>query len=69
MPDTPDTSPGNTGPHASVPESTPHTGPPAHTDRAPHPVAPVDHTQDSSTGAKTSDESEPLGHCTHEQQN
>jgi hypothetical protein len=54
-PDTPDTPPGNTGPHASVPESTPHTGPPADTDHAPHPVAPADHTQDPSTGAKSSE--------------
>jgi hypothetical protein len=54
-PDTPDTPPGNTGPHASVPESTPHTGPPADTDHAPHPAAPADHTQDSSTGARSSE--------------
>jgi hypothetical protein len=55
-PDTPDTPPGNTGPHAQVPESTPHTGPPADTYHAPHPAAPADHTQDSHTGAKTSDD-------------
>jgi hypothetical protein len=56
MPDIPDTLPGNTGRHAQVPESTPHTGPPADTDHALHPVAPADHTQDPSTEAKTSDD-------------
>ncbi len=55
-PDTPDTPPGNTGPHAQVPESTPHTGPPADTHHVPHPAAPADHTQNSSTGAKSSDD-------------
>src|SRR4051794_3487078 len=63
-------SPGNMGPHAEVPESTPHTGPLSHTDHAPHPAVPADHTQDLSTGAKTSDdETEPQGHCAHEHQN
>ena len=53
--DTPDTPPGNTGPHVQVPESMPHTGPRADTYHGPPPGAPADHIQDSSTGAKTSD--------------
>jgi hypothetical protein len=68
-PDTPDTPPGNTGPHALVHESTPHTGPPADTDHAAHPAAPADHTQDLSTGARSSESwNEPLGHSAHEHQ-
>ena len=65
-----DMSPGNMGLRVEVPESAPHMGPPAHTDHAAHPAAPADDTQDSSTGAKISDDaSESLGHCAREHQN
>jgi hypothetical protein len=67
---TPGTFPGNTGRHAEAPESTPHTGRLARTDHASHPAAPVDHIQDWSTAAKTSDDGTELpGDCAHEHQN
>src|SRR4051812_40505906 len=52
--DIPDMSLDNRGPRAEVPESTRHTAPLAHTDRAPRRAARADDIQDWSTGATTS---------------